>query len=99
MEYIYAALLLHKAGHKVSEDSMKKVLEAAGAKSDHAQIKALVSALDGVNIDDALKQAAAAPVATAAAPAAGEAKAEEKSEADKAKEEESAGAGLAALFG
>ena len=32
MEYIYAALLLHKAGHKVDEAGVKKVLLAANAK-------------------------------------------------------------------
>ena len=32
MEYVYAAMLLHKAGHKVDEAHVKKVLEAAGAK-------------------------------------------------------------------
>ena len=69
MEYVYAAMLLHKAGHKVDEGSVKKVLEAAGVKVDEARIKALVAALEGVNIDEAIKTAAfAAPVA--AAPAA-----------------------------
>ena len=34
MEYIYAALLIHKAGQKVEEASVKKVLEAAGVKVD-----------------------------------------------------------------
>ena len=32
MEYVYAAMLLHKAGHKVDEAHVKKVLEAAGVK-------------------------------------------------------------------
>ena len=69
MEYVYAAMLLHKAGKKVDESSVKKVLEAAGVKPDDARIKALVAALEGVNIEEAIKTAAvAAPVA--AAPAA-----------------------------
>jgi len=34
MEYIYAAMLLHKAGRKIDEASIKKVLEAAGVKVD-----------------------------------------------------------------
>ena len=100
MEYVYAALLLHKAGKKVEEASLKKIVEAAGVKVDGARIKALVSALEGVNIEEALKQAAAAPVAAPAAGSdSGEAKKDEAPEVDKAKEEESAGAGLAALFG
>ena len=70
MEYVYAAMLLHKAGKQVDEGAVKKVLEAAGVKADDARVKALVAALEGVNIDEAVKTAAfAAPVA--AAPAAG----------------------------
>ncbi len=102
MEYIYAAMLIHKAGGKVDEATVKKVLEAAGVKSDETRIKALVASLQGVNIDEAVKKAAVAPVAIAAAPA-GEAKAEKKEEkksaAEEKKQEEAAAAGLSALFG
>ena len=100
MEYVYAAMLLHKAGKQVDEGAVKKVLESAGVKADDARVKALVAALEGVNIDEAIKTAAfAAPVA--AAPAAGghEAKKkEEKHEEEKPSAEEAA-AGLGALFG
>ena len=100
MEYVYAAMLLHKAGQKIDEAGMKKVLTAAGISADEAKLKAMVSALEGVNIDEAIKKAASAPAAVAAAPAAGEAKKEEgPSEADKAAQDEAASAGLAALFG
>ena len=80
MEYVYAAMLLHKAGHKVDEASVKKVLEAASIKVDDGRVKALVAALEGVNIDEAVKNAAvvAAPAAVAAAPEAKSAKKEEK---------------------
>jgi len=100
MEYIYAAMLLHKAGKKVDEGSVKKVLEAAGVHSDEARVKALVAALEGVNIDEAIKTAAfAAPVAAAPAAHGGEAKKkEEKKEEEKPSAEEAA-AGLGALFG
>ena len=104
MELIYAAMLLHKAGKEINESNVKKVVEAAGLKKDDAQIKALVSALDGVDIEKAIKEAAipiAAPAA--AAPAAGEAPKEEakeeKSADDKKEEEAAATAGLGALFG
>lgn len=99
MEYVYAAMLIHKAGGKVTEDAVKKVLTAAGVKADDARVKALVAALDGVNIDEAIEKAAVAPVAVAApagAPAA-EHKKEEKKEEKKS--EEQAAAGLGALFG
>lgn len=103
MEYIYAALLVHKAGKKVDEATVTKVLEAAGVKADGARVKALVASLEGVNIDEAIQKAAAAPVAVAAAPAA-EAKAADKKDEKKAaeeakKSEEQASAGLSALFG
>jgi len=105
MEYIYAALLLHHAGKKIDEASVKSVLTAAGVAADDSRVKALIAALDGVNIADAIAKAAvapvaAAPVAAAAAPAAAAAapEAEEKKE-DKKQEEESAMAGLGALFG
>ena len=102
MEYVYAAMLLHKVGKAVDEASVKKVLQAAGATVEDARVKALVAALHGVNIDEAIQKASITPVV--AAPAAGEgkkaeAKKEEKTE-EKAKEEsEAAAAGLGALFG
>lgn len=103
MEYIYAALLLHKAGKDVSEENVKAVLTAAGAAADESRIKALVASLEGVDIEDAISKAAAAPVAVAAAaPAAAgaaPAAAEEEPEEDKKEEEESGMAGLGALFG
>ena len=105
MEYVYAAMLLHKAGKEINEGSVKKVLEAAGVQVDDARVKALAASLEGVNIDEAVEKAAA-PVAAAAPAAAapaegGDAKAEDKkkeAEAEK-KDEEQAAAGLGALFG
>ncbi len=100
MEYIYAAMLLHKSGKKVDEASVKKVLEAAGVKVEETRIRALVTALEGVNIDEAIKKAAV-PVAAVAAEAPKETakeKKEEKKEEEKVSEEQAA-AGLGALFG
>lgn len=104
MELIYAAMLLHKAGKEINEANIKKVIEAAGIKKDDAQIKALVSALEGVDIEKAVKEAAV-PVAmapAAAAPASEgkkEEKKEEKSAEEKKEDEAKATAGLGALFG
>jgi len=111
MEYIYSAMLLHSAGQKITDANVKKVLEAAGVKADAGRIKALTASLEGVNIDEALQTAAAAPVAAApaAAPAAGgekpaegageEKKEEKKKEKKEEVSEEEAAAGLGALFG
>lgn len=100
MEYVYAALLLHSAGGKITEDTVKKVLTAAGVKTDEPRVKALVAALSEIKIEDALKAAQAMPVAAAPAAAAAEGKKEDKKAAeDEKKKGEEALAGLGALFG
>ena len=91
MEYIYGALLLHKLGQSINEESLTKVLKAAGATVDDAKVKTLIASLNGVDIASELANASTAVVATPA-----EAKKEEKKE--EAKPVESA-AGLSALFG
>ncbi len=103
MEYVYAALLLHKLEKEVNETNISSVVKASGTEVNEAQVKALVAALADVNIDDAVKAAPVA-VAAAAAPAAdapaagGEAKKEEKPK-DDGKTEEAAMEGLSSLFG
>jgi large subunit ribosomal protein L12 len=106
MENIYAAMLLHKAGKEINEDSVTNVLNAAGVTVDAVQVKALVASLSEVDIDEAIK---AAPTMMAAAPAASPAAEQKpaaapvedkkkKAEEEKAKEE-AALEGLGALFG
>jgi len=95
-------MLLHKAGKEINEANVKKVIEAAGISKDDAQIKALVSALDGVDIEKAIKEAAMPVAAPTSAPAGEhkkEEKKEEKSAEDKKEDEAKAVAGLGALFG
>ena len=99
MEYIYAALLLHKSGGKMTAKAMDEVLTAAGATPDKGRIKALLAALKDVNIDEALTSAAAMPVAAAPAAAGAAAPAEEKKEEKEEEAEEEATAGLGSLFG
>ncbi len=102
MEYVYAALLLHSAGKKVTDEAVSAVIKAAGGEVDAVRAKALVSALDGVNIEEAISKAAFAAPAAAAAPVAAAAveahKTEEKPQ-EKEKAEESGMEGLGALFG
>jgi len=97
MEYVYAALMLHSAKKDINEANVKKIVEAVGVKTEEAKVKALIASLEGVNIDEAIKQSVVAAAPVAAAPAAQPAKKEEKKEEGKT-EEEAAG-GLAALFG
>ena len=108
MEYIYSAMLLHSAGKKITEENVKKVLTAAGVKADSGRIKALTASLDGVNIEEAIKNASvptAAPASTetSAKETSSEDKKEEKKDKKEEKEEEvseeDAAAGLGALFG
>ncbi|MEM0475717.1 MAG: hypothetical protein QW343_02900 [Candidatus Norongarragalinales archaeon] len=100
MKDAYAVLLLHSAGQKITEENLAKVLNAAGASEEPAKLKAVVAALEGVDIAEAVKQATAVPAAVGATPAAGEAKKEEKKEEkSEAEKEAEAAEGLAALFG
>ena len=104
MEYVYAAMLLHKAGKEVDEKNLTSVLTAAGISADPIRVKALVASLADVNIDEAIKSSptfmAAAPAA-APAPAAAEkpGQKEEKKEEEEKEKEEAAMEGLGALFG
>jgi len=94
MEYVYAALLLHKLGKPVNEEGMTKVISAVGAEVNESKIKSLVASLKDVDIDKELENAI---VASASMPAsAGEAKVEE---APKEEKKEVSAAGLSSLFG
>ena len=103
MEYVYAAMLLHRAGKPISEENLTKVLEATGIDVDTVRIKALVASLAEVDIDEAIKSSQAqipvmAPPTQVAAPE--EKKKEEKEEKkEKEEKEEAALEGLGALFG
>ena len=94
MEYVYAALLLHKAGKEINEENLKKIIEAAGITIDEVKIKSLIASLKDVDIVKTLQEAASMPVA----PAAGTSGAPEEKKEKKEKPEEAA-EGLAALFG
>jgi large subunit ribosomal protein L12 len=106
MEYIYAAMLLHKAKKEINEANLTQVLTAAGVNADAVRVKALIASLAEVKIDEAIKSAptmmaAPAAAAPAAAPVT-EAKPKEdekKKKEDEKQKEEAALEGLGALFG
>lgn len=105
MEYVYGAMLLHKAGKEINEQNLTQVMTAAGVTADPTRVKALVASLSEVKIDEAIKSAStmmAAPAAGAVAAPATEAKPKEdekkKKDDEKAKEEQAL-EGLGALFG
>ena len=105
MEYIYGAMLLHKAGKDITSDTLKATLSAAGITVDDSRVKATVAALKDVDVEKVISEtqiaSAAAPVAAAPAvetsdEVAAEAPAKEK---PKAVADEEVSEGLGALFG
>jgi len=102
MEYVYAALMLHKLKKEITEENVTSIVKASGTEVNKAKVKSLVASLADVNIEDAIKAApvAAAPAAAAPAVEGGEGKkAEKKDEAADGKKEEAAMEGLSSLFG
>ena len=99
MEYIYAVMLLNKAGQAVDEKNVTAVLKAAGVEADAAKVKSLIAALDGVDVEKVIAESSVVAAPAAAAPAAESAAApaakEEKKEAAPAVD---ASAGLGSLF-
>ncbi len=114
MEYVYAALILHETGEEINEDNLTGVLEAAGVDVEQSRVKALVAALEDVDVEEAIETAAAVPAGgaggAAAADDAGADEADEADDADDGEEEEAeaeddddedddGGEGLGELFG
>ena len=110
MEYVYAALILNETGEEINEENITDVLDAAGAEVEDSRVKALVAALEDVDIEEAVEQAAAVPAGGAggAAPAGGATddaepeEVEEEAEAEPEEDEEeddTSGEGLGELFG
>jgi large subunit ribosomal protein L12 len=110
MEYVYAALILNETGEEINEDNITGVLEAAGVDVEESRVKALVAALEDVDIEDAIETAAAAPAAGAAAGGAAAAEesddgddeadeADADDEDDEEEEDDDGGEGLGELFG
>jgi len=95
MEYIYAALLLHKLGKEITEGNLKSVVAAAGAHADESKMKSLIASLKGIDIAHELEHASMA----VAAPSAGPHVKEEKKAEKKEEKKEAAAEGLSALFG
>ena len=103
MEYVYAAMLLHKAGKPIDEENLSQLLKVAGFNVDPIRVKALVASLSEVDIEEAIKSppafmTMAAPTAPAPAQAPKEKPAEEEKEKEEEKKEEAALEGLGALF-
>ncbi len=113
MEYVYSALILNETGEEINEENLTAVLDAAGADVEESRVQALVAALEDVDIDEAVEEAAAVPAAGGAGGAAAtgteaeeaEAETEEpeeeeaEAEEEEDEDEEGGGEGLGQLFG
>jgi large subunit ribosomal protein L12 len=113
MEYVYAALILHETDEEINEDNLTGVLEAAGVDVEESRVKALVAALEDVDVEEAIETAAAVPAggsggAATTEEATEEAEAEEEAEEaeeeageaeDEDEDEGDGGEGLGELFG
>ncbi|MWV41294.1 50S ribosomal protein P1 [Natrialba sp. INN-245] len=114
MEYVYAALILNETDAEINEDNLTDVLDAAGVDVEESRVKALVAALEDVDIDEAVSEAAAVPAAGAAAGGAaaaagdeGDEEVEETSDVpdttdedeDDDEDDDAGGEGLGELFG
>src|SRR6056297_1418793 len=98
MEYVYAALILNETGEEINEENITAVLEAAGVDVEESRVKALVAALEDVDIEEAIETAAAAPAAGASAGGAADAEAADEADDDD-EEDGDGGEGLGELFG
>ncbi|MEK6842834.1 MAG: 50S ribosomal protein L12 [Nanoarchaeota archaeon] len=97
MEYVYAALLLHKLGKEVNENHLKSIVAAAGGHVDEGKIKSLVASLKGIDIAKELESASLVSAAPAGHTHPGAH--EKKEEKPKEEKKEAAAEGLSALFG
>jgi LSU ribosomal protein L12AE len=88
MEYVYAALTLNEADAEITEENVTAVLEAASVDVEESRVKALVAALEDVDIEEAVETAAAAPAAGGAAGGASADAGEADEGGDDADEEE-----------
>ncbi|MFQ3275549.1 MAG: large subunit ribosomal protein L12 [Candidatus Nanohaloarchaea archaeon] len=106
MELVYAALTLHEAGKEVNEENLQSIVDAADLDVEDSEVKALVAALEDVDIEEAMETAVAAGGAPApsggSADEGGEAEEEEADEEggdeEEAADEDEAAEGLGDLF-
>ena len=57
MEYVYAALMLHKLKKEITEENVTSIVKASGAELNEAKVKSLVASLADVDIEEAIKAA------------------------------------------
>lgn len=102
MELVYAALTLSEADKEINEDNLQDIVDAAGLDVEDSEIKALVAALEDVDIQEAMESAVAGGAAPAPASDSSDDADEEEEEAEEEEEDEAdedeAAEGLGDLF-
>ena len=91
MEYVYAALILHETDEEINEENLTDVLEAGGVDVEQSRVKALVAALEDVDVEEAIETAAAVPAGGGGGGAAAGGATEAEADADEAPAEEDDG--------
>lgn len=107
MEYIYAALILHKLKKEINESNITSIIKAAGTEVNDAKVKSLITSLEDIEIDKILESSSSNLIQdTATSQSSTTSQQTEKKEQttkDKSekneKTEEQAMEGLASLFG
>lgn len=51
MEYTYATCLLSETGEEINEENLTAVLEAAGSPVQESRVKAIVAALEDIQVE------------------------------------------------
>ncbi|MBP2624532.1 MAG: 50S ribosomal protein P1 [Nitrosopumilaceae archaeon] len=101
MEYVYAALILHKLKKEINESNVTSIIKAAGSDVDTAKVKTLIASLSDVDIEKIISSSNSVPVqSTQKTPEDTNKKKESSPKEEKSgKSEEQAMEGLASLFG
>ncbi|MCY3853849.1 MAG: 50S ribosomal protein P1 [Thaumarchaeota archaeon] len=103
MEYVYAALILHKLKKEINEPNVTSIIQAAGGDVNTSKVKALVASLSDVDIEKIINSASVSPVQTPQQSPDSNIQNKEKESKTKeeksGKTEEQAMEGLASLFG
>ncbi len=101
MEYVYAALILHKLKKEINESNVTSIIKAAGSDVDTAKVKTLIASLSDVDIEKIIGSSNSVQVqSTQKTPEDTNKKKESSPKEEKSdKSEEQAMEGLASLFG
>lgn len=106
MQYLHAALVLHSSGKEITEKGIVSIIKAAGDTPDQGKVKALVTTLESIDIEEVIKGASLMPVGVPGAVAASATQGQADTAAaatdgsgEGDEEDEGDDLGLSALFG